>query len=81
MTDTEEKALMLVASIKYFKGKTSQWLSENVDWLKNYSIFGIDRWLHYAEQQGYVRSVEKDKELIYYSTAKGIKKYNENFGQ
>lgn len=76
MTRTEENALMLAKTISTFKGKTSAWLKENIDWLKMYSVFGIDHWLHYAEKKGYVRSEDKDGELIYFSTTKGLREYN-----
>lgn len=81
MSEFEEKSLMLTYTLKYHKGKTVDQLSKDVEWLKNISIIGIDHILSYGEKKGYIysRTKKNSRELYYYASAKGLKKYHKNF--
>lgn len=78
----EENALMITFSISVQKGKTQEWLNENLDWLKNISSYGVSLYLQEAERRGWIKSQapkgmeDKECDLIYFATKKGINAYN-----
>jgi len=81
MSESEEKALMLAFTLKYHKGKTTEQLKKDVQWLQTISLMGIDHYLKYGEDKGYIYSRVKknDSNLYYYSTKKGQRTYDKYF--
>lgn len=81
MSELEEKVLMLSYSLSMFPGLCSEEMRKQIGWLKLYSVFGIDTWLHQGVRKGYIRDkvAEDGKTLIYYCTSKGKNEYLKNF--
>lgn len=77
MTWLHEAALMVTKSVEGFPGRTSEWYTYNIDWLKNTSIFGVEAFLVSAENRGYIKSkMSKDKkDIVYFATKEGKKAY------
>ena len=81
MTQLEESTLMLVTTLEYYPGKTSEEIKSIADWLKNVSIFGVETWLSNGVKKGYIRDkVNKNGEIIYFCTARGKKERDKQFG-
>lgn len=81
MTQLEENTLMLVNTLEYYPGHTSEEIKEFADWLKNISIFGVETWLSNGIRKDYIRDkVNKDGKIIYFCTARGKKERDKQFG-
>ncbi len=78
----KDNVLMMCKSLEYFKGRTSNQLQTEVDWLKNMSLYGVEFYLVQGERMGYIYfRINKDNDIIYYTKKKGIKEYNTHFGE
>ena len=74
MTHLEENTLMLVTTLEYYPGHTSEEIKEFADWLNNISIFGVETWLTNGIRKDYIRDkIDKKGNIIYFCTTKGKK--------
>lgn len=76
MSDLEQKELMMVASVKWFPWKTSEYYKDNMDWLKTISIFWVEFYLsEWLKKWWITDNVWDDWKIIYYATEKWYNKY------
>ena len=69
-----EKAKEITLAVHYFPGKTSEWYSQNIDWLKALSLYATDLFLSEAVRAGYLKDAQESpgsSTLIYRCTRKG----------
>lgn len=75
MSYLERQAFKLAQTLIEHPKKSAEWLRDNVEWLKNVSIFGIDQFAWTGEKKGWI-DADTDADgstLLYYTTPKGVK--------